>query len=90
MNEGGGRPGRPRGAGPAPIDLAGVDVAGRIAAVEQAPATIGVPDGAVRHVLLADSGTPAASIYAYDAAGVRGGYVRTDLSGNVVQVVPAP
>ncbi|NLG54906.1 MAG: DUF1707 domain-containing protein [Rhodococcus sp.] len=80
---------RSRPAGTAPIPLDAIDAAGLTAAIAQAPALIGVPDGEVRHVLIADTGIASASIYAYSADGTRGGYVRTNLAGEVIQVVPA-
>ncbi|MFE7420146.1 DUF1707 domain-containing protein [Rhodococcus sp. NPDC057529] len=72
------------------VDLAQVDVPALVALIADAPRLVGVPDGSIGHVLLADGGKgPAINVYVYDKARTGGGYLRATLGGDVWQVNPA-
>ncbi|QSE91927.1 DUF1707 domain-containing protein [Rhodococcus pseudokoreensis] len=72
------------------VDLAQVDVPKLVALIADAPRLVGVPDGSIGHVLLADGGKgPAINMYVYDKARTGGGYLRATLGGDVWQVNPA-
>jgi hypothetical protein len=72
------------------VDLAQVDVPALVALLGDAPRLVGVPDGTIGHVLLADGGKgPSVNVYVYDRAQSGGGYLRATLGGDVWQVTPA-
>ncbi|MGW5149540.1 DUF1707 SHOCT-like domain-containing protein [Rhodococcus koreensis] len=72
------------------VDLAQVDVPALVALIADAPRLVGVPDGSIGHVLLADGGKgPSINVYVYDQARTGGGYLRATLGGDVWQVNPA-
>ncbi|MGX7727852.1 DUF1707 SHOCT-like domain-containing protein [Rhodococcus sp. 2H158] len=66
------------------FDLGAVDAGAVTARIAEAPALVGLPDGAVSHVSFAHDGTPAVNIYVESGDGTR--YVRILFDGTVLRV----
>ncbi|AWH01383.1 DUF1707 SHOCT-like domain-containing protein [Rhodococcus ruber] len=66
------------------VDLGGVDPGALTTRIAEAPALVGLPDGAVSHVSFAHDGTPTANIYV--DSGDRTRYVKVLFDGTVQRV----